>query len=73
MKIYAKKGFKANNLKPLTVGLGSWETQVMYDYIKVTELVSGRNKVIAEEHFNTDAMDNWEVHDGTWEMTNGSL
>ena len=73
MKIYAKKGFKANNLKPLTVGLGSWETQVMYDYIKVTELVSGRNKVIAEEHFNTDAMDNWEVHDGTWEMSNGSL
>ena len=73
MKIYAKKGFKANNLKPLTVGLGSWATQVMYDYIKVTELVSGRDKVIAEEHFNTDAMDNWEVHGGTWEMSNGSL
>ena len=73
MKIYAKKGFKANNLKPLTVGLGSWATQVMYDYIKVTELVSGRDKVIAEEHFNTDAMDKWEVHGGTWEMSNGSL
>lgn len=73
MKIYAKKGFKANNLKPLTVGLGSWATQVMYDYIKVTELVSGRDKVIAEEHFNTDAMDNWEVHGGTWEISNGSL
>lgn len=73
MKIYAKKGFKANNLKPLTVGLGSWATQVMYDYIKVTELVSGRDKVIAEEHFNTDAMDKWEVHGGTWEISNGSL
>lgn len=73
MKIYAKKGFKANNLKPLTVGLGSWATQVMYDYIKVTELVGGKDKVIAEEHFNTDAMDNWEVHGGTWEMSNGSL
>ncbi len=73
MKIYAKKGFKANNLKPLTVGLGSWKAQAMYDYIKVTELVSGRDKVIAEEHFETDAMDNWEVHGGTWEMSNGSL
>ena len=74
MKIYAKKGFKANNLKPLTVGLGSWQTQVKYDYIKVTEPVNGTDKVIAEEDFNTaDAMDNWEVHGGTWEMSDGSL
>lgn len=52
------------------VGVGSWNTQVSYDDIQVTD---GTGKTILNDDFASSSQSNWNVGQGNWEFSDGEL
>lgn len=55
------------------IGLGSWETSVIFDNLKVVSNEDGR--VLYENDFSEDtlASDGWQMHQGDWQVADGTL
>ena len=58
---------------PLTggIGLGSWETFVRYDNLKVVSNADGA--VLLDEPFDSELTGDWDVYEGNWSVQNGAL